>query len=96
VGYSSLTHLSRMPIDTLKIDRSFVQGMLSEPRLAAIVHSTIQLGRNLDLRVVAEGVDGTGMLRALRDMQCDHAQGFLFSPPVEADRIPPLLGRPLA
>jgi diguanylate cyclase (GGDEF)-like protein len=88
VGFSSLTHLSRMPIHTLKIDKSFVQQMASDPRLNAIVHSTIQLGENLGLQVVAEGVENAGLLMRLREMRCHMAQGYHFSPAIEADRIP--------
>ncbi len=87
VGFSSLTHLSRMPIDALKIDKSFVRNMVNDPRLAAIVHSTIQLGENLGLQVVAEGVEDAAMLDALRHMQCHVAQGFLFNPPLDPDTM---------
>jgi diguanylate cyclase (GGDEF)-like protein len=87
VGFSSLTHLSRMPIDTLKIDKSFVRQIVHDPRINAIVHSTIQLGRNLDLQVVAEGVEDAAMLEELREMQCHFAQGFHFSRAIDAEKI---------
>jgi EAL domain-containing protein (putative c-di-GMP-specific phosphodiesterase class I) len=93
VGFSSLTHLSRMPIDTLKIDKSFVQQMIRDPRLSAIVHSTIQLGENLGLQVVAEGVENAELLEQLKKMRCHLAQGFFFSPALEAGEISAYLNK---
>jgi EAL domain-containing protein (putative c-di-GMP-specific phosphodiesterase class I) len=87
VGFSSLTHLSRMPIHTLKIDKSFVQQMFSDPRLGAIVHSTIQLGENLGLKVVAEGVENAELYSQLREMHCHLAQGFFLSIPLTGKEI---------
>jgi diguanylate cyclase (GGDEF)-like protein len=83
-GYSSLGYLKRLPVDVLKIDRSFVMNMSSDENDAVIVRSTIDLGHNLGLRVVAEGVeDGTAM-RTLRELECDIAQGYYLSRPVPA------------
>lgn len=93
VGFSSLTHLSRMPIDTLKIDKSFVQQMIRDPRLGAIVHSTIQLGENLGLQVVAEGVESVEILQKLKAMHCHLAQGFHFSQPIDAEKVPAFLNQ---
>lgn len=93
VGFSSLTHLSRMPIDTLKIDKSFVQQMIRDPRLGAIVHSTIQLGENLGLQVVAEGVESVEILQELKSMRCHLAQGFHFSQPIDAEKVPAFLNQ---
>ena len=83
-GYSSLAYLKRFPIDALKIDRSFIRDATSNPDDAAIVTSIILMGRSLKLEVVAEGVETQSQLSFLRVMQCDEAQGYLFSPPVPA------------
>lgn len=85
-GYSSFTYLSRFPIDTLKVDQSFVRKMVSEAHAAGIVSAIISLAHKLDLRVVAEGVEGEAQLAYLRKMDCDEIQGYLFSKPLpEAD-----------
>lgn len=86
-GYSSLAYLQRLPVQRLKIDRSFVMGMVHDPASAAIVRSTIELARNLGLTVVAEGVEDDATLLALRDMGCTIAQGFGLGRPVPADRL---------
>ena len=80
-GHSSLTYLRRFPIDTLKIDRSFVMGMLESAEDAAIVRSVVSLGHALGLTVVAEGVEEPGQLAELRALGCDLAQGFLLGRP---------------
>ncbi|HET9390414.1 MAG TPA: EAL domain-containing protein [Steroidobacteraceae bacterium] len=92
-GYSSLSYLKRFPVDRLKVDRSFVVHMSSEPDDATIVRAIIALGHNLGLKVVAEGVESAQQHRALRAYQCDEAQGFLFSRPVSARDLPRLLSR---
>lgn len=74
----------KLSIDVLKIDRSFVMNMSTSPEDAMIVRSTIDLGRNLGLRVVAEGIETQADLDALRDLGCDVGQGFLLSHPVPA------------
>jgi len=83
-GYSSLDSLKRLPISTLKIDRSFVHGMVHNENLAVIVHSTINLAHNLGMRVVAEGVEDQETLDLLELLDCDCAQGFLISRPMPA------------
>lgn len=88
VGYSSLGRLRDLPIDTLKIDRSFVWQMEDAPQIAAIVETIISLGRHLGLNTVAEGVETERQLELLSHMSCGHLQGLLFSPAVEADVIP--------
>jgi EAL domain-containing protein (putative c-di-GMP-specific phosphodiesterase class I) len=86
-GYSSLSYLRRLPVDELKIDKSFVMNMESSPDDAVIVRSTIDLGRNLGLAVVAEGVESEDALAQLRALGCDEAQGFLMSRPVPAEAL---------
>lgn len=78
-GYSSLSTLHRFPIDTLKVDCSFVQGMVRHPEKMQIVSTVIALARNLEMSVVAEGVEGSRELAQLRNLQCDYAQGFHFA-----------------
>ncbi|MEJ2061224.1 MAG: EAL domain-containing protein [Gammaproteobacteria bacterium] len=85
-GYSSLAYLRRLPIHALKIDRVFVRDMLVNEQDAIIVRSTIALAHNLNLMVVAEGVEDEGTLAALRNMHCDIAQGYFISrPQIEKD-----------
>jgi len=83
-GHSSLSYLKRFPVDTLKIDRSFVQGLPADTQDASIVNAIIGMTRGLGLRVVAEGVETEEQLRYLRAQGCDEAQGFLISRPVGA------------
>ena len=89
-GYSSLSHLKRLPIREIKIDRSFVMGMREDPNDAMIVRATSDLGRNLGLRVVAEGVEDGATRDLLASFGCDEAQGFLFSHPLPAEEFDPL------
>ena len=86
-GYSSLAYLRRLPIDEIKIDRSFVQGMGTDLSDLAIVRAIVDLGHSLGLRVVAEGVEEEAARDALREMHCDEVQGFLISRPVPLDRF---------
>jgi predicted signal transduction protein with EAL and GGDEF domain len=81
-GYSSLAYLKRLPVDEIKIDRSFVLHMAEDDNDAVIVRSTIDLGRNLGLRVVAEGVETAQSLTRLAEMGCDIAQGYYFCRPI--------------
>jgi EAL domain-containing protein (putative c-di-GMP-specific phosphodiesterase class I) len=81
-GYSSLSYLKRLPIDTLKIDQSFLQGMANNPKDVAIVRSIIELAHNLDCKVVAEGVEGEAVRRQLQELGCDLVQGFHISKPL--------------
>jgi EAL domain-containing protein (putative c-di-GMP-specific phosphodiesterase class I) len=89
-GYSSLEHLKRLPVDELKIDKSFVMAMDRDPADRAIVASTAALGRSLGLRVVAEGVESGASAAVLAAIRCDLAQGFHYSPPVPAAELPAL------
>ncbi len=83
-GYSSLSYLKRFPINALKIDRSFIREVTTNADDAALATSIILMGRSLKLGVVAEGVETESQLSFLRIMQCDEAQGYLYSPPVPA------------
>jgi diguanylate cyclase (GGDEF)-like protein len=84
-GYSSLAYLRRFPVEVLKIDRTFVMGIDTNPEGEAIVAMIVALARTLGLRVVAEGVETTGQLDRLRELGCDLVQGFLFSRPQPAE-----------
>ena len=86
-GYSSLTYLRRLPVDELKIDKSFVLSLLSEPLDEVIVRSTIDLGHDLGLTVVAEGVEQRAIAERLRALGCDTAQGYAIMRPLSADRF---------
>jgi diguanylate cyclase len=90
-GYSSLAYLRHLPVQTIKIDRSFVMGMCEEKSDATIVRSTIDLGRNLGLDTVAEGVESQDAWDALRSHGCTLAQGYLISRPAPADELAELL-----
>jgi EAL domain-containing protein (putative c-di-GMP-specific phosphodiesterase class I) len=81
-GQTSLSHLAALPIDELKIDMSFVTDMLGSPAHAAIVRSVVDLGHNLGLRVVAEGVETAEVHRALATYGCDVAQGYFIARPM--------------
>ena len=86
-GYSSLAYLKRLPVNELKIDRSFVMGMVSDTSDAVIVRSTIDLAHNMGLSVVAEGVEDEATLRRLRELGCDMVQGYHLSRPLPADDV---------
>jgi EAL domain-containing protein (putative c-di-GMP-specific phosphodiesterase class I) len=88
VGHSSLAYLGRLPVDDIKVDRSFVQGMADDPGDAAIVRSTIELGRSFGLGVVAEGVETPAAWKRLAEMGCDRAQGYLLSRPLPPAELP--------
>ncbi len=86
-GYSSLAYLRRLPIDEIKIDKSFVQGMVTDLSDHAIVRAIIELGHSLGLRVVAEGVEEEAARDALRALTCDEMQGFLLARPMPIERF---------
>ena len=90
-GYSSLTYLKRFPVEAIKVDRTFVKGLGIDAEDTTIVEAVVNLGRSLGLMVVAEGVETPLQLSRLREMGCDHAQGYLFGRPrpaalIEAER----------
>ena len=87
-GYSSLAYLKRLPVDELKIDKSFVMNMEADADDAKIVRSTIDLGHNMGLRVVAEGIESEAVWALLAAMGCDHGQGYFMSRPIPADQLP--------
>jgi len=92
-GYSSLSYLRRFPIDTLKIDRSFVRDLTTDADDASIVSAVISMGKSLHMRVVAEGVETPEHLAFLQEQRCPEGQGYYFSPPVSAVEFAQLLGR---
>lgn len=90
-GHSSFEYLKRFPIDRIKIDKCFVDGMTSEEYDLAIISTIIQLGKKLGLRVCAEGVETKEQLNLLRSLNCDDAQGYLLSKPLPCDKIEKIL-----
>jgi diguanylate cyclase (GGDEF)-like protein len=86
-GYSSMSHLKRLPLQEIKVDRSFVEHMRDDPNDAMIVAATVELGRNLGLRVVAEGVEDQATFQELARIGCDMAQGFQVSVPLPATEM---------
>jgi diguanylate cyclase (GGDEF)-like protein len=83
-GYSSLSYLKRLPISTLKVDQSFVQGLGENPEDSAIVRAIVTMSKSLGLEVVAEGVETEDQRQLLHELGCDRAQGYLFSKPLQA------------
>ncbi|MCW8885083.1 MAG: EAL domain-containing protein, partial [Motiliproteus sp.] len=90
-GYSSLSLLKRIPLDNLKIDRSFVDGTPDDKNDAELVSTIILMAHNLGLNIIAEGVENSRQLDYLATLNCDQVQGFYFSKPLPAQQIPPLL-----
>jgi EAL domain-containing protein (putative c-di-GMP-specific phosphodiesterase class I) len=86
-GYSSLAYLRDLPVDQLKLDRTFVLDMENDDTTAALVRSTVSLAHSLGLDMVAEGVETPGCLDLLRRIGCDQAQGFYIGHPMPADRL---------
>jgi len=90
-GYSSFHYLKNFPIDRLKIDRSFVRDLQEDPSDAAIVAAIIALGHNLNMQVIAEGVENEAQIQFLKKHRCDEMQGYYWSPPVPGERMGELL-----
>jgi EAL domain-containing protein (putative c-di-GMP-specific phosphodiesterase class I) len=92
-GYSSLRLLARLPVDTLKVDRSFIQSIGDTPNIMTLVSTVVSLARAFNMRTVAEGVETAEQLQILRTMKCDQAQGFLFGRPTPAAEVPAAIAR---
>ena len=86
-GYSSLGYLKRLPVDEIKIDRSFVGGLVGDSNDAAIVRATIDLAHVMGLSVTAEGVEDEAVLKVLRRLGCDRAQGYFISSPLKSEEL---------
>jgi EAL domain-containing protein (putative c-di-GMP-specific phosphodiesterase class I) len=86
-GYSSLSYLHRMPVEALKIDRSFVASMGEDPVCASIVQAIITLAQTLRIKSIAEGVETREQAEQLRKLRCDFAQGYLFGRPLSAEEF---------
>ncbi len=84
-GYSSLANLQSFPLDSLKIDRSFVMGMEFEEGKVEIVRTVLALARSLGMDVVAEGIETVEALNMLRELECHHGQGYFFSTPLDGE-----------
>jgi len=96
IGYSSLAYLNRLPLDEIKIDRSFVIGMIDDESSATIVRATVELGHGLGYAVVAEGVENAETRQRLTALGCDAIQGFLVARPMPADQTAEWIGRATA
>lgn len=90
-GYSSLAHLKRLPVDEIKIDRSFITDIATNDNDRFIVQSVVDLAHNIGLRVVAEGVEDQAGWNLLAAMHCDLAQGYYLSTPLPAEALMPWL-----
>ena len=86
-GYSSLSYLRQFPVNKLKIDRSFIKAVALNADDAAITSAIISMGRSLNLKVIAEGVENEGQISFLRTHQCDEMQGYYFSKPLLANEV---------
>jgi EAL domain-containing protein (putative c-di-GMP-specific phosphodiesterase class I) len=92
-GYSSLAHLQRFPVDSLKIDRSFISRLTRTPEGETFIQTLVQLGKALSIETLAEGIEQQRELAVLRNQQCDSGQGFLFAKPLDADAAESFLRR---
>ena len=92
-GYSSLSYLRKIPISTLKIDKSFIDNITSNKKEESIINNIIQMAHSMDLKVVAEGVETKEQLSILKERNCDYIQGYYFSKPLPASEIEKLLNK---
>ncbi|TAN51173.1 MAG: EAL domain-containing protein, partial [Betaproteobacteria bacterium] len=95
-GYSSLGYLAKLPVQSLKIDRTFIIAMLDDPDAATLVQTIISLAHSLRLKVVAEGVETEAQAKLLRLLRCDEMQGYLFSRPLPMEEITAMLRQSMA
>ena len=93
-GYASLAHLRQLPLDMIKIDPSFVAGLGQDETLTLLTRTVVQVGRDLGLRVIAEGIEQPRQLSALREMGCGYGQGFLMARPMAASGVEALIRTP--
>jgi diguanylate cyclase (GGDEF)-like protein len=91
-GYSSMAQLQRLPVDTLKIDRSFISGLTVSEESKSVVHALVQLGKALSIETLAEGIERPQELLFLQEAECDSGQGFLYAPPMAVSAVETLLG----
>ena len=92
-GYSSLSYLHRLPLDAIKIDRSFVDSLVNEEKSRSLVRALVSLGRGMGCELIAEGIETEGQLEALRKLEVTQGQGYLFARPIPADEVPEYLRR---
>jgi diguanylate cyclase (GGDEF)-like protein/PAS domain S-box-containing protein len=90
-GYSALSYLREFPIDTVKMDRSFVHNLGNDAADSALVRSVVELGEALDMQIIAEGIEGQGQLDSVTGLRCDIGQGYFFAPPLDAAAMSSLL-----
>jgi EAL domain-containing protein (putative c-di-GMP-specific phosphodiesterase class I) len=94
-GYSSLAYLQQFPVDTLKIDRSFISAMAKSPESAALIRTLVQLGKTLGLETLAEGIEEREQYSQLEREHCDSGQGYLYARPLDVDAVETFVaGRP--
>jgi EAL domain-containing protein (putative c-di-GMP-specific phosphodiesterase class I) len=91
-GYSALTYLRRFPIDTVKIDKSYVDEIASSPKGAKLIRAIVRFSQTLGMTTIAEGIEAPDQLRHLFESGCPLGQGYLFAKPLEAEEISALLG----
>ena len=94
-GYSSLSYWHRFPIDTLKVDQSFVRRMDDSQQNTEIVKTIIMLGHNLNMDIVAEGIETEGNVQTLKNLNCEYGQGYFFSKPLPVTAMEDLLNKTL-
>jgi EAL domain-containing protein (putative c-di-GMP-specific phosphodiesterase class I) len=86
-GYSSLAYLQQFPVDTLKIDRSFISTMADSPESGALIRTLVQLGKTLGLETLAEGIEESAQYSQLERDQCDSGQGYLYARPLDPEAL---------
>jgi EAL domain-containing protein (putative c-di-GMP-specific phosphodiesterase class I) len=92
-GHSSLSYLKRFPVDTIKIDKSFIQDMVKIPEDASLVQAIIAMSHSLGLNTIAEGVEDQEQLALIRELKCDFVQGYYFSKPLQPHKLAAFLSR---